>query len=77
MAIKMGFVKRRCQAEEACVTTGRKSTDPVFRYHSVARVGRIDRSVERSPCARRCRRTEAGNLWPYQNRQYTQHHAMA
>jgi hypothetical protein len=44
MAIKMGFIKRRCQAEEACVTTGRKSTDPVFRYQSVARFGRIDRS---------------------------------
>ena len=44
MAIKMGFVKRRCQAEEACMTTGHKSTDPVFRYHSVARFGRIDRS---------------------------------
>ena len=43
MAIKMGFVKRRCQAEEACVTAGRKSTDPVFRYHSVARFGVIDR----------------------------------
>jgi hypothetical protein len=27
---------------------------------SVARFGVIDRSVERSPCARRCRRTEAG-----------------
>jgi hypothetical protein len=26
---------------------------------SAARVGVIDRSVERSPCARRCRRTEA------------------
>ena len=47
MAIKMGFVKRRCQAEEACVTTGRKSTDPVFRYHSVARFGVIDRGIGR------------------------------
>jgi hypothetical protein len=27
----------------------------------VARVGRIDRSVERSPCARRCRRTDERN----------------
>jgi hypothetical protein len=53
MAIKMGLVKRLCPAEEACGTTGRKSTDPVFRYQSVARFGLIDRSVERSPCARR------------------------
>ena len=44
MAIKMGFVKRMRQAEEACVTTGRKSIDPVFRYQSVARFGRSDRS---------------------------------
>jgi hypothetical protein len=42
MGFKMGFVKRMCQAEEACVTTGRKSTEPVFRYPSVARLGRID-----------------------------------
>jgi hypothetical protein len=46
MAIKMGFVKRMCQAEEACVTTGRKSTDPVFRYQSVARFGLIDRRAQ-------------------------------
>ena len=38
----MGFVKRMCQAEAACVTTGRKSTDPAFRYRSVARFGLID-----------------------------------
>src|SRR6516225_3419315 len=28
----------------------------------LARVGRIDRSVERSPCARRCRRTNGTSL---------------
>src|SRR5262249_35249728 len=28
----------------------------------VARVGRIDRSVERSPCALRCRRTDARKI---------------
>ena len=41
----MGFVKRMCQAEEASLTTGRKSTDPAFRYRSVACFGLIDRGV--------------------------------
>src|SRR5262245_54809649 len=36
------------------------SVDPTeARNGRLARVGVIDRSVERSPCARRCRRTEA------------------
>jgi hypothetical protein len=34
-------------------------TVTLSQYRGLARFGRIDRSVERSPCARRCRRTEA------------------
>jgi len=32
------------------------------RKDHLARVGRIDRSIEESPCALRCRRTEARKL---------------
>jgi hypothetical protein len=41
-------------------TVRRPNADDSFHF-GAARFGRIDRSVERSPCARRCRRTEASN----------------
>src|SRR5262249_39721780 len=59
--IKSGARGSRC-GENALVSLAFVGTGPVSKTGvAVARFGVIDRSVERSPCARRCRRTDARN----------------
>jgi hypothetical protein len=68
MAIKMGFVKRipafadgMSDGQIRMIGTKHETTkEPAYPEAGIlARFGRIDRSVERSPCARRCRRSDA------------------